>query len=181
MTKFLALVATLAVGVAAVFMFQGETVEIRLSEDELLNAVSRKLPFERTYLHVFDITLDRPRISLVDGSPRIKVGLDASVEAKLGGKPPLAGSADASGAIRYNADQGAFFIVDPEIETLAIDGLPSAYADRADMALTKALKLFFETRPIYTLRESDTKQAAARMVLKNIAVDKGELVLTLGL
>lgn len=180
MTRFFALVIILAVGVTALLMFQSESVEIRLSEDDLLSAVSRKLPFERTYLHIFDVTLERPRISLVDGSERIGIGLDASIEAKLGGKPPVKGSADASGAVRYEADQGAFYIVDPEIEALAIDGLPPAYVERVDSALTKAFKVFFETRPIYTLKETDTKQAAARIVLKNVAVDKGELVLTLG-
>lgn len=181
MTKIIALLITLAAGATALLVFQGESIEIRLSEDDLLNAVSRKLPFERTYLHIFDVRLDRPRITLVDGSERIGVGLDAAVEARLGDKPPVTGSADASGAVRYQADQGAFYIVDPEIEALVIDGLSPAYAERVDAALTKALKVFFETRPIYTLKKTDTKQAAAQVVLKNVAVDKGELVLTLGL
>jgi hypothetical protein len=180
-TKFLAFLIAVAAGAAALFLVPDRSVEIRLSEADLLRAVSRKLPFERTYLHVLDVRLDSPRISLVEGSNRIKVGLDAAVEAKLGDKPPLNGSADASGAVRYDPSDGAFYIVDPEIESLAVDGLPPTFADRIDTALTKAFKTFFKTRPIYRLKESDTKQAAARLALKDVAVESGDLVLTLGL
>ena len=181
MTKFLALLIALGAGAAAFILVPDRSVEIRLTEAELLKAVSRKLPFERTYLHIFDVRLDSPRISLIEGSNRIKVGLDAEVEAKLGDKPPLYGSADASGAVRYDPSEGAFYIVDPEIEALAVDGLPPNIADRIDAALTKAFKTFFKKRPIYRLKETDTKQAAARLALKDVAVENGELVLTLGL
>jgi hypothetical protein len=181
MKYILALLVVLGAGATAFFLTQDQQVVIRLSEDQLLKAVEKKLPFEKTYLVLFDVTLDNPRITLVDGSERVQAGLDVAVEIRLGNKPPLRGSTDISGNVRYVPEEGEFYLVDPDIETLSIEGIPMAYTDKIDEVMTKALGAFFKTRPIYTLKESDTKQAAAKLVLKDVAVENSELVLTLGL
>ncbi len=40
---------------------------------------------------------------------------------------------------------------------------------------------YYEENPIYTLRVTDAKQAAARMVLKDVIIENKELVVTLGI
>ena len=47
--------------------------------------------------------------------------------------------------------------------------------------LTKAVARYYAERPIYTLKETNIKQSAARLVLKGVIVENGELVITLGL
>ena len=181
MKIFLAIIAMLGVGATAFFLTQDQQVEIRLSEEQLLQAVEKKLPFEKTYLVLFDVTLDNPRITLVEGSERVQAGLDVAVKIRLGNNSPLRGSADVSGNVRYVPEEGQFYLVEPDIETLSVEGIPAAYIDKVDEVMTKALGAFFKTRPIYTLKETDTKQAAAKLVLKDVAVQNNELVLTLGL
>jgi len=181
MKIILALFVMLGAGATAFFLTQDQQVEIRLSEDQILQAVGKKLPFKKTYLIIFNVKLDNPRITLLEGSDRVQAGLDATVKVKLGDERPFRGSADISGNVRYVPEQGEFFLMDPEIETLSIEGVPDSYADKIDAIMTTALAAFFDARPIYTLKESDTKQAAAKLALKDVAVENGELVLTLSL
>ena len=182
MTKaIIALLALICAGGVAYYLLQDRQFEIRLSEDQLLEALEKKLPFQKTFLIVFDVDLDNPRIKLVEGSDRVQAGLDVTVNVRLGNKRPINGSADVSGHVRYAPEQGEFYLVKPEIESLSIEGVPTDYAERIDETLTKALASFFKTRPIYRLKETDTKQATAKLVLKDVAVEKGDLVLTLGL
>jgi hypothetical protein len=42
------------------------------------------------------------------------------------------------------------------------------------------LNEYYQTRPIYTLKPKDVKQAVARLVLKSVVVEKQELVVMLG-
>lgn len=177
---FIAVVLAISAATAAFPFFHDSRVEIRLSESQVLEAVGRKLPFRKTYLTLFDVTLDNPRIRLVDGSDRVRAGLDVSVRNKLSSKPPMRGSADMSGVVRYVPELGEFYLDRPEIETLSVDGIPPAYMDKVDDVLTKAFGLFFKVRPIYMLKDTDSKQAAAMLALKDVSVEAGELVLTLG-
>jgi len=181
MKYVIAILAVLGIGAVTLYFYSDHQIEIRLSEEELLQAVTKKLPFRKTYLIVFDVNLDNPRIMLVDGTNRVAAGLDVMVEAKIGKKPPVRGSVDLSGNVRYAPEDGEFYLVKPEIEKLTVEGISLSDSERVDEVLTKALASFFKNRPIYTLKESDTKQAAARLILKNVAVDGGELILTLGL
>jgi hypothetical protein len=93
----------------------------------------------------------------------------------------LGGTIDASGEIKYVQATGEFFLTDPVIERLAVQGIPDAYAGKVSSALTKAVAAYYADHPIYSLRATDAKHAAARLVLKNVVVENHELVVTLGL
>jgi hypothetical protein len=121
-------------------------------------------------------------VRLENGSRRARAGLDVIFNITLDNNPkPLGGTVDVSGGIRYLAEKGQLFLTDPVVEGLAVQGIPQHHTDRANMALTKALAEFYEKHPIYTLHAADAKQAAARMILKDVAVENSELVVTLGI
>lgn len=175
------LVFVATAGTAAVFLLQDRQVEIRLSEAQLLEAINKKLPFKKSYLIILDVELDNPRISLPEDGSRVQAGVDILVNIRLGGGKRITGTADASAGIRYRAEAGQFFLMDPKIEKLSVGDIPLAYSEKVDDAVGKALKAFFDQRPVYTLKETDTKQKTAKLVLKDVSVDQGVLVLTLGL
>ena len=79
----------------------------------------------------------------------------------------LGGELDISGGVRYDEIDGQFFLTDPAIENLNIQGIPDKYSERANKVLTKALAEYYADRPIYTLRETDAKQAVAKLLRLN--------------
>ncbi len=182
MKIFLAvLFAAILAGAGAFVMLRDSQVEIRLSEAQLLEAISKKLPFRKSYLVILDIVLDNPRITLPEDGDRVHAGVDIVVDIRLGNGRRITGTADASAGVRYRPEDGQFFLVDPNIEKLSVGNVPLAYSEKVDTAIRKTLTAFFNERPVYTLKETDTRQKTAKLILKTVAVQEGVLVLTLGL
>ena len=176
------LAAIVLVGlVGAYFYFEGREYEFRFSEDDLRSRLSERLPVEKTYLSIFQVVLDSPRNTLIEGSDRVQAGLDVTLNIMINEEPvPLGGSIDASGGVRYDPTEGEFYLTDPIVERLAVQGVPAKYTDKVNSVLTKAIAEYYEDRPIYTLRDSDVKQAAAKLVLKSVVAQDRLLVVTLG-
>lgn len=176
----LAAVALLLGG--AYYFLYGRKFVYRLSQTELQDALSARLPIQRTYLFVIQVTLDHPRVVLVEGSDRVNAGLEIAVNVQLGESGvPLTGSVDASGGIRYEPSEGKFYLTSPMIERLSLQGIPEKYASRASTALSLALSEYYASHPIYTLNSFDAKQAAAKLTLKSVTVEHQQLVVTLGI
>jgi hypothetical protein len=165
-----------------IFYFAGKEYVFRFSESEIQETLEKNLPLTKTYLFIIEVTLKTPRVQLENGSNRVNAGLDIELNITVDqNSKPLGGSIDVSGGVRYASDTGQFFLTDPNIEQLQIQGLSDEYADKANRALTKALAEYYSEHPIYKLSANDAKQLAVRMVLKNVIVENRELVITLGL
>lgn len=176
------LAAVLLVGVLGVFLYlQGKEYTFRFTEAELQQKLAERLPISKTYLFIFEVVLDEPRLTLVEGSNRVNAGLDVTLNIYINDEPqPLGGELDVSGGVRYDAAEGQFFLTDPVIENLQVQGIPARYTDRVNSVLTKAIGEYYADRPIYTLDKSNVKTAAAKLVLKNVVVENSVLIVTLG-
>ncbi len=86
-----------------------------------------------------------------------------------------------SGGVRYEAADGQFFLTEPAIENLGIQGVPAKYTAKVNSVLTKAIGEYYLDRPIYTLKDSDVKNAAAKLLLKTVIVKDQVLIVTLGI
>ena len=175
-------VVILALAIGLYSYFAGREYVFRFTEDELKVALSKQLPIRKSYLLIFEVVLDHPRVTLVEGSDRVNAGLDIILNIHVNDEPlPLGGSIDVSGGVRYDHEAAAFFLTDPVVEQLALQGIPEEYAQGATRVLTRALGDYYRERPIYTLSPTDLGQAAARLVLKDVAVQQQQLVITLGI
>ena len=171
-----------ALGAAAFWALSGRDYVFRFSEDVLREHLDARLPYEGRHLFVFDVTLDNPRIDLIEGSERIYGGVDVFLNVDFAGaKLALSGAADISGGMRYDPLERAFYLNDPVIEDLRLSGVPATYANRANSAISMALGEFYQSRPIYVLDADTAAKSAARLLLKDIAVQDEHLVVTLGL
>jgi hypothetical protein len=175
---------TILLAVAAVgsyFYFAGKQYQIILTEAQITEKLAQKLPLTRSYFLIIHITLDNPRINLVDGSNRIKAGLDVQMNIRIKNQEqPLGGSIDVSGGIRYQPESAEFFLTDAIIEKVKVQGLAEKYSNKANKALSKAMTQFFNNNAIYTLKATDTKKAAAKLLLKNVEIRNQELLISLG-
>ena len=177
------LVAALIISLGAFYIyFSGKEYTIKIPENEIQEKMSEKLPITKSYFFIFQITLKNPRVVLENASNRVNGGLDIVLNIKINKNPiPLGGSIDISGKVRYESELGAFFLTDPVIESISIQGVPEKHTDKANLAVTKALNEYYSKHPIYTLRSMNGKEAATKMVLKNVVVENKELVVTLGI
>ena len=173
-------VAVVLIGLlAGGYYLSGKEYVVRLSETQIVDKLKEKLPLTQQYLLVIQVTLDNPSVHLINGSKRVNAGLDVVFNVPL--VPPINGRIDVSGGIRYLAERGQFFLTDPVVEDLEVPAIPAEYMEKFSTALTKALAAYYADHPIYTLNTGDVKQAAAKMVLKDVTVENRELVVTLGL
>ena len=184
MKKYLLIIPLLLllVAAAAYLYLSGKEQVIRISEAELQHALDEKLPLTKRYFFIIDVTLKNPRVHLQEGSDRVNAGLDIGLNLQIDkDATPLGGSIDISGGITYSPKNGAFYLVEPVIENIELQGLSEKRRPKVAKAITLALTEYFSENPIYTLKRGDLKQAAARLTLKKISVASGELVVVLGI
>ncbi|MFA6986659.1 MAG: DUF1439 domain-containing protein [Arenimonas sp.] len=106
---------------------------------------------------------------------------EAQLQQRLEESLPIARSyLDVEGGIKYVPVQGQFFLTDPVIERLELQGVPPKHAGSARAAMTRAIAEYYSTHPIYSLKATDVNQAAARLMLRDVIVERQTLVLTLG-
>jgi len=179
----LSITGLIAISLTAAFLyFSGKEYVITIPEETILEELDTKLPLTKTYFLIFDITLDNPRVDLIEGSSRINAGLDIVINIKINDQDkPLGGTVDASGSLTYIPEEGAFYLSEPVIERLSVQGIPVKYTKKVNGLVEKTLVTFYSTRPVYKLKSSDLSQAAAKMALKRIVVQDQAAVVTLGI
>jgi len=95
-----ALVLLVAAG-GAFYYISGNEYVFRFSEAELQEKLNAKLPLSRRYLRIFEVTLNNPRITLANGSRRVRAGIDAILNIRVAGeREALGGILDASGGVK---------------------------------------------------------------------------------
>jgi hypothetical protein len=179
------LLASLAIAAALLlggyFYLQGRDYVYRFSEAQIQDALAARLPLEKTYLFVFHVVLDHPRVTLNEGSDRVNLGIDVALSFGLGSESKsLHGSVEASAGLRYDRATAQFFLTDPVVERVALEGIPEARAEKVSAVLTQAVAEYYATRPVYALRPSTAKLMAARLLMKSARVENRELVVVLG-
>lgn len=181
-TIIVLVIVVLAIAAGAYFYVSSQEYIVRIPEEQLLEKLQENLPISKSYFFIFQVTLDKPRVELTNGSDRINAGLDVILNIKLGSEEkPLSGSLDASGTIRYEPESGQFYLSDPIVEQLSIQGIPEKYIGKATAVMGKALAEYYADHPIYTLKADGIKQGAAKLVLKSVLVENQALALVLGL
>jgi len=116
----------LVAALAGIFYLHGKTFEVRLSESELQEKLNTQLPATRSYLMIFQVTLENLRCSLRGASNRVNVSLDVKLNIRLASeRQPLKGSLQVSGGIKYLAERGQIFLTDPLIEHIFIERIPN--------------------------------------------------------
>lgn len=162
------------------YVFKSGQLSITISEAQILERLEEKLPLSKTWLFVFKVTFDKPRVTLHSADQRIYAGLDLALEITFLDDPtPLGGSVDASTGVRYSTQDAAFYLQDPQITELQLDNLDPDLVERTRGVLQQAMAAWFRSQPIYHLSERQTEQAA-KAVLRKVTVGERELRLHLG-
>jgi len=166
----------------AIVYFRHRPYEVIITQQQIDDALQSKFPVTKTYLLIFRITYSHPRLTLLPESNRVQVGLDAEVNIKLlNESKQLGGTALATASLAYRSETKQFFLSNPEINQLAIQGVPQQYLDKVTTFASSAARDYLQEFPVYTLIAKDTRTATAKLLLKDVQIKAHEVHATLGL
>ena len=175
----LLVVALIAIGVY--FITSEDGYVLKISEKTIQAGLSKNTPMVRTYKDVFDVVIDEPRLDLVEGSDRVRAGVDIELSMRVLGKPiTLNGSADAESAVAYQAQSGEVYLVNPVIAALEVPGLMPSIGGRVQDVVQLAVATYYRERPIYVLSDEKASEAAAKFVVRDVVIRNEQLRITLG-
>ncbi len=178
---YMTVLSILVVLAGGYFYLKNNGVELYWSEADIREKMATRLPMTKTYYSTVDVTLDNPRVTLHAGQNRLHFGLDVQVNilGSVVGKV-FSGGVDVSSEINYQPEDAAFYLINPKVESIDIPNIPTLQLALVQRALSLALTEFYKTRPLYTLKSSDTPQAALKMVLKRVSVEEKGVTVSIG-
>ena len=179
-TKIVLMLALLALvagtcGSCASGVFRKELVFHR---EELQQKIEREFPLE-TKKSLITASFSAPVVLLAEGSDRMGIGL--AVKVVLPGGKKFHGDVEVDGALQYRPENGELFVVNPRVRQLQIAELPERYRGPAQEVVSKMVKHYLSSVLIYQLKQDDFKHSLARLVLKSVRVEEGNLVVEIGL
>ena len=168
--------------IAGMFGFRGKRYEVTITQNQIDEVLQKKFPVTKSHLMVFSITYSNPSLTLLPESHRVEVGLDAELNIMLPKETKkCSGTILVTTTLTYHDDSKQFFLSNPDINKLTIQGIPQNHIDKITRFASIAAREKLQEIPVYTLTAVDAKQTAAKLLLKDVQVRNNELHATLGL
>jgi len=165
--------------ILAGLLFAGCSIRhtILLTAADIQQSLHRKLPVSTSKLLV-TATVRALDVEFAETGNRIF--LSPEVELGVVGQTALRGRATVAGQIRYAPETGEFFFDQPQIASVAIEGLPESLRPAAEEVIARCAEGYLASAPVYRLKQSDFKQSLAKMVLKSVQTRNGRLEIVIG-
>ena len=145
---------------------------------DLQKKIAPKFPLKKKNT-LFTVTFSQPLILLEKGADRLGIRLDLKVAPPFGKK--YKGTVEVDGKIAYHPDQGEFVVVDPQVRQLHIGDVPQKYQGTIRDLMNQVAIHYLTNIPVYKLDQGDFKQSLAKLVLRSVLIEDGELVIEMGL
>jgi len=149
-----------------------------LTQEELQEKVSAMMPIENKTLF-FTVKVFDPKIELKTDEDRIGVFIQIAISGL--GNLQAAGRGKLSGSVSYNAEQKAFYLHDPIVESVEFDGLRPEHVEQAKQLMQIAISSTVLLTPIYRFDPNSDEHNFAKSKLQSVEVKEGVLRLTLNL
>jgi hypothetical protein len=152
------------------------TYTVNISQQELQSKVEALMPIEKTKLFV-TVVLSNPIIDLAESSNEIGLFSRILISAPggLGGQ----GAIKLTGSLLYDADQGAFFLNNPQIQSIESKDVAAKHLDKVQQIAQLALEQYLSAKPIYRFKDNNMKHKLAKAVLQSVTVENQQLVVEL--
>lgn len=158
----------------------GKEVKIELTEDQIQKAIDKKFPVEKESAGgLLKVKLCDPKVILHNGSDKIEFSCRAETNVNVKDQP-LAGEGIVTGKIQYIPHAGEFRLQQSKIR-ISIDRLPEKFNKPLSLLADKIAGDYLDDHPIYTLKETQVAQKAAKLFLQSVVVKDGSMHITLGI
>jgi hypothetical protein len=151
-------------------------VEIPLYK--LQAGLDRRFPVDNRALELFDIRLSSPQLSLLAGSDRVALSMDAYVAPPFL-KQSWSGSLALSGRLYVDVARSAVMMGDPHVDKFTIDGMDEARQRQLGKVANILANKVISDVPVYSFRMEDLRYAGVQFVPTRIATTPDALVVTL--
>jgi len=159
----------------------GGDVVIGLSEAQVQTALDLRFPVAKTYLGRISLAYHDPQVQLKEGSDHIGIGMSLTVSLGAGDDPKAySGRAHLTTGIGYDPDSALVVLERPLLDSLSLGQLSVGYVEQASELARRLALERLDRIPVYDLKEEGIGRRAARMVLKDVTVQDGQLQITLG-
>ncbi len=158
------------------FSMTVQAYEVRLTEQQLQQQLDSQMPLTQSQGMV-TLTLSNPKLDLLSSGNRLSLQTNALIVTSIGLQS--SGQLTIEGKIRYDKASYSFFIEEPVIRQLDIDGLAPALQPQLISLAQKALTPALTNQPVYTLSDQDMTEAMARMMLKSLTISDADVVLVM--
>lgn len=145
---------------------------------ELQEKVASEFPLKKRKSLV-TVNFLNPRILLSQESDRIGISLDMEVSAP--GLKVVTGHLEADGGLEYRPDSGEFVFTEARVRVFELTDIPRAYARTIEQVGATLVKSYLSELTLYRLKQDNFKHSLAKLVLKSVAVENGEVVVEIGL
>ncbi|WP_340680363.1 DUF1439 domain-containing protein [Paraglaciecola sp.] len=156
---------------------QAKAYTLEISAEELQAKVTAMMPIEKKKFFV-TVTLSNPDIDLAVGDN--KMGLFSDIKLKTPAGVNGSGSIKITGALKYVADEGAFYFQSPQIISLESKDISANMLPKVRELAQLAVQEFLSRKPVYQLKDDDLKQKLAKAVLQSVKVENNKLIVELG-
>jgi hypothetical protein len=162
--------------------FVGKRYHITMTQQQIDDELEKRFPLTKKHLLIFQATYSNPKVTLLPGTNRVQVGMDAVLNMKIGKEPKaLGGTILLTAGFEYRPSTHQFFLTSAELDHLAIEGIPLEYVGLVTKFSAEAVSEHLAKYPVYTLKAKDAKTATVKLLLKDVQVTQKEVIVTLGL
>lgn len=151
---------------------------IELSREDLQKRVDAKFPVEKEKF-LSKVVLSEPKVVLEPG--RDDIGIDLKVTLDLPMLDPYTGRVVASGDLSYVREEKAFYLRNPELREVELEGLPPEHVERAKKPIEAVAKAALEVFPVFEFEQRNLKEVAAEHVLRRVTVREGKVIAEIGM
>lgn len=140
-----------------------------VTHEQLDRAWGKSFPLQRELGRgLFNASLAAPEVTFLTAQNRISLATNFSVSSLLAGG--VKGRIGLSGALRYDAEQRALYLQDPNVETLEVDSGSAALGETMRPALNMMLSEYLRANPLYQFKQDEMRYAGNDIDITKISV-----------
>lgn len=163
--NFLLLIPLIILGACATLVPKDYLV----TQDKLDRTWAKSFPMQRSLGNgLFNALLETPVVTLLTSQNRIALETNFSVSSMLAGE--VKGRIGLSGALRYDAEQRALYLQDPNLETLEVDQGAPELGKALRPALNMMLNEYLRANPLYQFKQDEMRYAGKEIDITKISV-----------
>jgi hypothetical protein len=117
---------------------------------------------------LFDIQLSRPQLSLVAGSDRVALSMDALVAPPFL-KQSWSGSLALSGRLVVDPARGAVLLTEPHVDRFVVDGVDESRQRQLGQVANVLVNKVIRDVPVYSFRMEDLRYAGVQFMPTQIS------------
>lgn len=146
------------------------------TEVELQQKVEAMMPLEKKKFFITIVITD-PTMDLIESSN--KLGIQAHIQAIAPGGIKGSGITNITGTISYAQAEGSFYLKDPTIVSLQINGMPDKYQKKIKSLAQASISKVLSSRPIFKFKDDSLKHKLAKAALESVVVENQKLLVKL--